>query len=598
MNRISAIRRGITIASLGSVLALVSVSASSGSPPAEPNSGNQLQSSGSVPQSPFPGTARAACGPAQPGHARCFAELLQPSGPQAPVSVGPRTRSALGPATRTGYTPPGLSPSAIAAVYGFSATATDGAGTTVAVVDAFDDPTAATELSTFSQQFGLPPCASSPCFTKVNQNGGTNYPRRDYTGGWSLEIAIDIEWVHAIAPGAHVLLVEATTDDLSNLFAAEQYAADHADYVANSWGSSEFGGETVFDTSLIPSPGHQVSYFFATGDQAGAVDYPAVSPNVIAVGGTSLKFANGLLSSETAWSRGGGGCSVFESADPAQAGFSQYGQSDCGGFRAVPDVSLDADPNSGVSVYRGTGWAVAGGTSTSTPMWAAEAAVLGAPVTQQSIYSLDLPFRDITAGSNGHPALTGFDLATGLGSLSFTPGAPSALVASAGGGVVTLSWTAPTGAPTTSYIISRGVGAGAGSPIATDVTDTSYTDTAIRTGTTYFYKVQAVNSLGTGPFSNVVSSAVGASLVASFTQTCHGVVCTFVSTSKDTRSSITSYTWSGGSSLRGSNATVSHTYSRAGLYAVQLRVTDGLGATSTAASTVTCAIVSRTLTCS
>ena len=116
----------------------------------------------------------------------------------------------------------------------------------MAIVDAYDDPTAESDLAVFSSQFGLPPCTTANgCFTKVNQTGGTSYPRKD--SGWALEISLDIEWAHAIAPGAHILLVEATSNSFANLLAAEDYAKTNAQYVSNSWDGSEFSGENAYD---------------------------------------------------------------------------------------------------------------------------------------------------------------------------------------------------------------------------------------------------------------------------------------------------------------------------------------------------------------
>src|SRR5205814_8216189 len=117
-------------------------------------------------------------------------------------------------------------------------------GETIAIVDAYNDPTAASDLATFSSQYGLPPCTTANgCLTKVNQTGGTNYPRTN--SGWALEISLDIQWAHAIAPGAHILLVEARSNSFSNLLAAEDYAAAHATYVPNSWAGRQFSSESA-----------------------------------------------------------------------------------------------------------------------------------------------------------------------------------------------------------------------------------------------------------------------------------------------------------------------------------------------------------------
>jgi subtilase family serine protease len=316
--------------------------------------------------------------------------------------------------------PTGLSPATIDSVYGFPG-GTAGAGQTVAIVDAYDDPTAASDLATFSSQFGLPPC-STGCFSKVNQTGGTSYPSSN--SSWALEISLDVQWAHAIAPGAHILLVEANSNSFDNLLAAEDYAAAHATYVSNSWGGNEFSGENGYDSHFLHSG---VSYFVSAGDAGLPAEYPSASPNVISVGGTTLTFnGDGSLNSETGWSAGGGGCSSYENANPSQS----TGQVNCSGKRATPDVSLDADPASGVAVYDTTrysgqsGWFQVGGTSASSPMWAAASADQGAVVNAAYVYGNAITFRDITAGNNGAPCLVGFDLCTGRGSWLFASSPP------------------------------------------------------------------------------------------------------------------------------------------------------------------------------
>ena len=313
-------------------------------------------------------------------------------------------------------TPEGLSPADIQAAYGFPTGATAGAGKTIAIVDAYDDPNAESDLGVFSTQFGLPACTTANgCFTRVNQNGGTSYPSANT--GWGLEISLDVQWAHAIAPGAKILLVEASSNSFTNLLVAEDYAKTHAQYVSNSWTGSESSGETAYDSHFVRSG---VSFFVASGDNGIPALYPSSSPNVISVGGTTLHFdGSGNFSGETGWADGGGGCSAYETATSAQSSFSGYSHANCGGRRATPDVSLDADPNSGVSVYDTYGyggWVIVGGTSAATPMWAARSADAGAVVNAAYVYGSSIPFRDITSGNNGAPCLVGFDLCTGRGS--------------------------------------------------------------------------------------------------------------------------------------------------------------------------------------
>ena len=314
--------------------------------------------------------------------------------------------------------PTGLSPSTIASAYSFSTSLTAGAGQTIAIVDAYNDPTAANDLGVFSSQYGLPLCTTTnPCFKQVNQTGGSSLPGTN--AGWALEISLDIEWAHAIAPGATILLVEASSNSFTNLLAAEDYAKTHATYVSNSWGGSESSGELSYDPHFAQSG---VSFFVSAGDAGLPAEYPSASPNVISVGGTTLQFSSGVFSGETGWSGGGGGCSAYETATTDQSGFSQYAQAGCLGKRATPDVSLDADPASGVSVYDSTryqgqkGWFTVGGTSASSPMWAARSADAGALVNSAYVYGGSISYRDITSGNNGAPCLSGFDLCSGRGS--------------------------------------------------------------------------------------------------------------------------------------------------------------------------------------
>jgi subtilase family serine protease len=348
------------------------------------------------------GLSHHVCGPEAPGFARCHSDVVD-NGNGAPNAT----------------TPTGLSPSTIKTAYGYSASTTAAAGKTIAIVDAYDDPSAENDLAVFNSQLGLPACTTANgCFTKVNQTGGTRYPRTN--SGWALEISLDVQWAHAIAPGAHILLVEASSNSFTNLLAAEDYAKTHAQYVSNSWGGSEFSSEASYDAHFTQSG---VSFFVSSGDSGLPAEYPSASPNVISVGGTTLHFdTNGTFVSETGWSGGGGGCSTYETSTGAQSSFSQYGQVNCGGKRATPDVALDADPASGVSVYDSTayngsrGWFTVGGTSASSPMWAARAADAGTVIDAGSVYGASITYRDITLGGNTAGCLSGYDLCTGRGS--------------------------------------------------------------------------------------------------------------------------------------------------------------------------------------
>jgi len=320
--------------------------------------------------------------------------------------------------------PIGLSPDQIKTAYSWPLKLSVGSGQTIAIVDAHDNPIIESDLAVFDHQYQLPGCTTANgCFTKVDSNGGGDYP--SYNGGWGFEIAIDVEWAHAVAPAAKILLVEAKTANLDDLLAAEDYAKAHANYVSNSWVTAEFKGEAN-DDSHFAQPG--VSFFAGSGDSfinfAYPTAYPSVSPNVVSVGGTQLNFdASGNLLSETGWSGGGGGCSSFETASTAQTGFAYYAQVGCGGSRATPDVAADSSAASAVSVYDSNGcgngcgpWFGASGTSVATPLWAARAADAGIVINASVIYSATITYRSITGGGNGEPCLPVYNLCAGRGS--------------------------------------------------------------------------------------------------------------------------------------------------------------------------------------
>lgn len=318
---------------------------------------------------------------------------------------------------------PPFDPSEIRHAYGFDALPYTGSGQTIAIVDAYDDPNIANDLKTFDAQFGL----GAAAFTKVNQTGGTgSYPT--YDSGWSTEIALDVEWAHAIAPGANILLVEANSSSYSDLLAAVDYARTQANVVSMSWGGREFSGETAYDSHFV-APG--VTFVASSGDSGGVVSWPAVSTHVVGVGGTSLTLnADASWKSETGWSGSGGGVSTVESKPSYQSSLNYR-------RRASPDVAYDADPNTGFYVYdnssgaSGTNhWYQVGGTSAGAPQWAALVALAdegrgpGNSLTGDSqllsaIYSAALKgdFHDITSGKAGkNRAGVGYDLVTGVGS--------------------------------------------------------------------------------------------------------------------------------------------------------------------------------------
>jgi hypothetical protein len=336
-----------------------------------------------------------------------------------------------------------IDPAQMRAAYGvssitFGSTAGTGAGETIAIVDAYNDPDIISDANSFSSEFGLPEFNGSgePTLTVLNQTGGTSLPTNSQKGTWDIEESLDVEWAHSIAPDANIILFEASSNSDANLFTAVKTAADYANVsvVSMSWGGSEFSSETSDDSDFVTPSGHQgVTFLAATGDSGTPSEYPAFSPNVVAVGGTSLDInSSGTYLSESAWDdqygAGGGGISEYEAQPSYQVG-KVNGTSST--KRTVPDVSMDADPTTGVYVldsYDG-GYFQVGGTSLATPMWAGLVAIadqgraldgqssLTSAQTLSTLY--DLPssdFHDITTGSNGtYDATVGYDLATGIG---------------------------------------------------------------------------------------------------------------------------------------------------------------------------------------
>ena len=304
----------------------------------------------------------------------------------------------------------------------------------IAIVDSNDDPNIAADLTTYDTTFGLPqlPVCSAAiassnvaCFKKVNQIGSTSrLPFAD--AGWSLEIALDVETAHAICQNCSILLVEANSPTYANLMTAVNEAvALGANVVSNSYGGSEFSGETAYD-SAFNHPG--VAFVASAGDSGYGVQYPAASRYVTAVGGTSLYLnSNGTYNSEIVWSGTGSGCSAFEAK--------QSWQTDTGcAHRTVADVSADADPNTGAAVYDSVryagqrGWFQVGGTSLAAPLIAAIYALSGkipAATAENSLpYAAPASnLNDVTNGTNGKcggsylcTAVAGYDGPTGLGS--------------------------------------------------------------------------------------------------------------------------------------------------------------------------------------
>ncbi|MFG2190562.1 hypothetical protein ACGFNT_36300 [Nocardia iowensis] len=290
----------------------------------------------------------------------------------------------------------------------------------MAVVDAYDDPTAAADLATYRSQFGLAPCTTaSGCFTKVGQTGSsTALPQVD--AGWAQEISLDLDMVSATCPDCKILLVEAKSASFADLGTAVNYAASVPGVVAIS---NSYGGN---DSAAKPAYNHPgIAITASTGDSGYGVESPASFGTVTAVGGTSLvKNASARGWSESAWSSAGSGCSTIN-AKPAW----QTAATRCSG-KANADVSAVADPNTGVAVYDSTpsqgsaGWMVFGGTSASAPIIAAVYALSGntAGVPASYTWAHAANLYDVTSGTNGNCTTAvwctsgaGWDGPTGLG---------------------------------------------------------------------------------------------------------------------------------------------------------------------------------------
>jgi len=326
----------------------------------------------------------------------------------------------------------GLSPTQVKTAYGISSLPHQGEGQIIAIIDAFDAPTIESDLATFDNNYGLPACTTkNGCFHKVFAAG--RKPRAN--AGWGLETSLDVEWAHAIAPKAKIMLVEASSSSMNALFKAIDVAIKNgANVISMSWGGNEFSDQIQFDSVFNNK---DVTFTASSGDDGHGLLYPAVSPNVISVGGTTLSIDGaGNYRGEKAWEGSGGGLSIYESEPAYQT---SYGiPRNPSNVRGAPDVSYNADPASGFSVYDSTavsgrsGWFVVGGTSAGAPQWAALIAIAKSSSLRKLtdihslLYSIAkdkylLTYNDVKEGSNGTcgyecTAQENYDYVTGIGS--------------------------------------------------------------------------------------------------------------------------------------------------------------------------------------
>ncbi len=619
-------------------------------------------------------TSRSVCPSLGRGQARCAAEslVLRSNGtpvrprvrPEATLGrVHPVRRSAIakrathGSATAapttgqpTSVTPPTPdTPAYLQQAYDLSyLSQTGGTGDTVGIVDAYDDPTAQSDLDTYRSNYGLPACDSG-CFTKVNESGNAS-PLPAASSDWETEISLDLDTVSAICPNCHILLVEASTSNQSDLETAMQTAARlHATQISDSWTLPESGHVANF----IPSG---VATVAATGDQGyvgtlrpGFDNYPAAFPGVTAAGGTSLapaatSTARGF--SESAWSvtqtppeGGGSGCDVNESRPTYQPNMG------CNG-RAYADLSADADPNTGLEVVENGNWGVVGGTSLATPLIAAYYAITGIDETANTTsakWAYTTPdsalLNDITSGSNGtcsaYPYIctagTGYDGPTGMGSISgdVIAGAPGIggppirpqFTPTTSGASDPNSYTESTradGATITGGIYPNGLDttwwiqywpANGGGPVgqtpASDIGSgtapvvvTGY-PTHLSPSTTYDYELVAQNADGTTDgytYSFTTGSQSTTAPLAAFTSSPTAAkpasaVSFNASGSTDSNATIIDYSWNFGDGSpivdAGETLTASHTYTNPGTYNVTLIVTNSIPESETITQTVT-----------
>ena len=466
--------------------------------------------SGSVPAaaaSQVRPTSRVVCPPAAHGMMSCLSLIR--------TDIAPLARGAVG----AFLSPSGYNPTDLRSAYTLPAPGSGaGSGITVAIVDAYDLATAEADLAVYRSQFGLSACTTAnQCFRKVDQNGGTSYPPTN--AGWGTETALDIEMVSAICPNCHILLVEADSSFTNDLGTAVNTAVTlGASVVSNSYGGPEDFSDLSIDSLYFNHPG--VAITVSSGDSGFGVQFPASSPHVTAVGGTSLTRPGGVWT-ETAWSGAGSGCSIVQPKPAWQADGS------CA-KRTNTDVSAVADPHTGVAVYQGS-WLVAGGTSVAAPIIAGVYALAGKPTAGS--YPASYPYahvsqlHDVTSGSNGSCGGTylctgkaGYDGPTGLGTPNgvgafvspFLPGAPTAVTGVAGNASALVSWHAAigNGHPVTGYTVTSTPGGFT----CTTAGTLSCTVSGLTNGTSYTFKVTATNSLGTGPASAASGAVIPATV--------------------------------------------------------------------------------------
>lgn len=446
--------------------------------------------------------------------------------------------------TKASSTNSGYMPAQIRTAYGFTGVSATGAGETIAIIDAYNDPTIASDLATFDSAYGI---AAPPSFTVMNQTGGSSLPGTDSSAGWEVEESLDVEWAHAIAPGANIILVEANSASDSDLFTAVNTARNISavSVISMSWGSDDNIANQANDQAdsakyLVTPAGHQGITFVASAGDDGHPNFPAESPNVLAVGGTDLYLnSNNTISSETAWEPQKSGGQVYSGSGGVSVEFPG---------RDVPDVSYNA--GIGYAIYDsfdGTGgWIDVGGTSAGAPQWAAlialadqgRASSLTTAQTLAALYAApySTDFHDITVGSTQfQSAGPGYDLATGLGTpvannlvpyltsyggsgggsggtTASTPAAPTNFTATAASSSqINLSWTASAGGATGYDVFELESGKYV---LITTTSATSYNVGSLSAGTSYSFEVEAYNTVGSSTATSAPVTATASTKAA------------------------------------------------------------------------------------
>jgi hypothetical protein len=545
-----------------------------------------------------------ACAPADSTRATCLAQILSVRSTRAlvhPRLLKPASPFRLRPARARGShaasaaiaaatAPQPGTPAYLQQAYDLAyLSQAQGAGMTVAVVDAFDDPNAEADLATYRSEFGLPACTTANgCFKKVDQNGGTNYPST-VNPQWEVEISLDLDAVSALCPNCHIRLVEANSDQVSN--------GAPTDLAPAQLEAEQLGANVISDSWDVPLSGRAARNFATSGEYsfsgvttvaasgdlgypAPNNDFPAALPGVAAAGGTTLEpaSASGAQTvrafTESAWSGAGSGCNLAATKPAWQT------DTGCTG-RSYSDLSADADPDTGMQVYDSAdgGWVVVGGTSEAAPLIAAYYALLGSAAQGPSwAYANASLLNDPTTGSNGSCAQAiayictagpGYDGPTGVGSISgaVASGAPGISGPGTNGGYTTnvtsnaaqLQGGVYPNGNDTRYWWEYGTTTAYGQQTpATDIgagtNPVSVSDElpGLTPGTTYHYRLVAQNSLGTEYGYDFTLTTPAASTVSTTSSPGPNPTTTQTTTSTTTTTSAPPIIVTGGSSSGGS----------------------------------------------